>query len=381
MTVNTSISRRQFLVGSCTAFIASALLPACSDNAAKQLIIISAKDAQNKHYAVAVDIHGYLISRVALPSRGHDALALPNKPGHALIFARSPNRFAMEVDFVTGHIAHSFTSDNDTYFNGHGAVSADGKWLYTSENHLDSNEGFIVVRDTQSYRVVDRFPSGGISPHELLLLPDEKTLVIANSGIVTPSRSSAKNAKTEHQSLLAETPSNLTYIDINNKDIVAQIAAPEYGQRIRHLDASEQGDVFIAMEYHGDNAHLPPLIYRHTLNDERKNGELKAAKFSANTLKRIQQKTASIKVLNNLLAVSCPQANCLTFFHTDSLELIEQEDYPGVAGLTTVNNLLVVSSREGKLRIYNNKVNLKYATEQNLASLYFDTHMTTIYSG
>ncbi|MCY7293991.1 DUF1513 domain-containing protein [Alteromonas sp. a30] len=385
MTVIKGIDRRQFLLGSSSAALVAMMLPSCSANSQQQWMVSSASDNQGKHYVAAVDIDGYLISRVALPARGHDTLALPHKPGHALVFARSPNTFAMEINFITGHITHQFECGNDTYFCGHGALSADGSKLFTSENQLNHNQGMIVVRDTQSYQVLNRFASGGISPHELVMLPNSNTLAVANSGIVSVyGNSNSVDTPASKVTSRHFTQSNLAYIDADSGRVIAKLNAPEAGQSIRHLDVSPEGKVYIGMQYEGDtlkdsHKNQSPkqmsLIYSHQGNEG-----LKASKASELQMQRIQHQTSSVKVLNNLLAVTCPQSHCITFLHADSLEVIEQQEYQGAAGLTAINNMLVASNREGKLRIYNNKVNLKYATEQTVASLRFDSHMTSIYS-
>ena len=44
----------------------------------------------------------------------------------------------------------------------------------------------IGVRDAQDgYRQIGELPSDGIGPHEATLMPDGKTLVVANGGIRT----------------------------------------------------------------------------------------------------------------------------------------------------------------------------------------------------
>lgn len=57
-------------------------------------------------------------------------------------------------------------------FNGHGAFSADGKALFTSEQRSDTSEGVIGVWDAEAgYTRYDEFPSGGIGPHDLRRMP------------------------------------------------------------------------------------------------------------------------------------------------------------------------------------------------------------------
>ena len=64
--------------------------------------------------------------------------------------------------------------------------SPDGKLLYATENDFDNAAGMIGIYDaTDDFRRVGEFPTHGVGPHELLLMPDGRTLAIANGGIET----------------------------------------------------------------------------------------------------------------------------------------------------------------------------------------------------
>ena len=74
----------------------------------------------------------------------------------------------------------------DRHFSGHGVFSADGKMLYTTENDYDNAQGMIGVRDaTGGYKQIGEFDAHGMEPHDIALLSDGRTMVIANGGIRT----------------------------------------------------------------------------------------------------------------------------------------------------------------------------------------------------
>lgn len=69
-------------------------------------------------------------------------------------------------------------------FNGHGAFSLDGSLLMTCEVVSDTSEGRIGLWDTDTYTRLTDWPSYGIGPHDIKVLPDGR-LAAANGGIRT----------------------------------------------------------------------------------------------------------------------------------------------------------------------------------------------------
>ena len=127
---------------------------------------------------------GQIVFRIPLPARGHAAAAHPIRP-EAVGFARRPGTFALVIDCARGQIAHRLTPPEGRQFNGHGAFSADGAWLFTSEVIAETSQGRIGVwHAARGYARIDEWPSHGIGPHELRRMGDG-TLVVANGGIQT----------------------------------------------------------------------------------------------------------------------------------------------------------------------------------------------------
>ena len=71
------------------------------------------------------------------------------------------------------------------HFYGHGCLSADKSVLFTTENDYDAVKGVIGIRDAKDFQSVGEYSSYGIGPHDIHLMPDGKTLVVANGGIQT----------------------------------------------------------------------------------------------------------------------------------------------------------------------------------------------------
>jgi hypothetical protein len=136
--------------------------------------------------------------------------------------------------------------------------SAEGTALFTSEQRSDNSEGVIGVWDAEDgYRRYDEFPSGGVGPHDLRLMPDGDTLVVANGGIATD--------PTDRRKLnIAEMRPNLTFLSLAGviSDVV-ELDRGLYRNSIRHLAVRSDGLVAYAMQWEGEAGAALPLVGLH----------------------------------------------------------------------------------------------------------------------
>lgn len=362
-----AINRRQFMLGASQAALAAWLLPACTFKKTEQWLVSTCNDQQGQNMAAAINSQGQIVNTVNLPARGHDSLALPHKPGHALVFARRPDRFAVEIDFITGKIINNIQSQVDSHFYGHGVFSKDGQFLYTTENLYDKKRGLIVVRDAQSYQVLDRFDSGGIGPHELALMPDGQTLVVANGGIETHPSQPRKKLNIENMY------PNLAYLDPNTGKVISSYAPADNQLSLRHLTVRPDGAVFVGAQYQGQKATIQPLVYSHHGEDH-----LQAFSASYTQLYEMQQYTASLLVKDNLLCVSCPRGSHLSFWDTTTRQFIGQQMFKDVSGLAYSNGKMLASSGKGLLKKLDHTHPITGPSNISTLALKFDNHMTMI---
>jgi hypothetical protein len=365
-----AINRRQFILGASQAALAAWLLPACTTQKSEQWLVSTCNDQQGQTMAAAVNSQGEIVSSVKLPARGHDSLALPHKPGHAMVFCRRPDRFAVEIDFISGKIVNNIKSQVDSHFYGHGVLSKDGKHLYTTENLYDKKRGLIVVRDAQNYQVVDRFDSGGVGPHELALMPDDNTLVIANGGIETHPNEPRKKLN------MANMQPNLAYLDIASGKVISNYMPPDNQLSIRHLTVSRSGTVYVGAQYQGRKSTIQPLIFAHHGEDN-----LQAFTAESQQWKKMQQYTASLLVKDDLLCVSCPRGSHLSFWDTTTRKFIDQQAFSDVSGLAYSNGKMIASSGKGVLKKLDKIDPIVGPANINTLALKFDNHMTMIDAG
>ncbi len=192
---------------------------------------------------------GESLFALPLPTRGHAAAAHPTRP-LAVAFARRPGTFALVIDCVTGAQTHRLTPPPGRQFNGHGAFSADGATLYTSEVVAEGSEGRVGLWETAGFARIGEWQTGGIGPHDMKLLPDGR-LIVANGGIATDPKDRTKlNIATMRPNLSV----------LSQGKVVAQAELPDLPQAsIRHLALVPEGVAF-AMQWEGDPAEVVPLL-------------------------------------------------------------------------------------------------------------------------
>jgi hypothetical protein len=208
-----------------------------------------------------IDRHGGSTFRVPLPARGHAGAGHPTI-AEAVAFARRPGTFAIVIDCARGDVLHRLTPPEGRQFNGHGVFSADGTALFTSEQRSNTSEGVIGVWDVEAgYTRYDEFPSGGIGPHDLRLMPDGETLVVANGGIATD--------PTDRRKLnLPTMRPNLTYLSLTGSTLERVELETDLRQNsIRHLAVHDDGLVGFAMQWEGEQGAAPPLLGLHRMGD------------------------------------------------------------------------------------------------------------------
>ncbi|RVU31582.1 DUF1513 domain-containing protein [Neptunomonas marina] len=365
------INRRAFL-GLLTAAGAVAAMPALANQSrAIPGVYASASRGEDGRYYLNVVAQDALRVTHLLPERAHQVLFHPKQPW-VIAVARRPGTFIDIVDYDSGLLVKQIVLAKGHYLYGHVQVTADGRYLLTTEKHPDQQEGQVVVRDLRAnFDVVQRYSTGGIGPHELKLTADQSEVVIANGGILTEGR--------EKLNLETMQPS-LAYLNLASGKIVEQVALDEryHQSSIRHFDLSANGDVLIAMQYQGHPADDVPLVAHH-----RRGQPLTALDIPTPVRTQLKQYcgSACFDSTGRFGAVSAPRGNRVMFWDMTSgqyLSDVKTKDGCGLAP-TDVASEFIVSTGRG--RFY--RVNAATAERQRLslpgeAIWQWDNHMVRL---
>ena len=253
------IDRREALIGLGSSALALGL-PWHRAGAATDMELFAAarRDDRGSYSAALFSLDGGDVRVVELPERGHDIALRPGSK-EWVAFARRPGRFGVAVP-SDGRAPTWFSAKADRHFFGHGVFSADGRLLYTTENDYAHAQGIIGIRDaTDGYRQIGEFPARGMEPHDVQLLSDGRTMVIANGGIQTHPDSGADELN------LPDMKPSLVYIDLATGDLLEEqsLAAELHQLSIRHLALAANDTVVFGCQYRGPEENTPPLLGFH----------------------------------------------------------------------------------------------------------------------
>jgi len=232
--------------------------------AARTVVGGAVRRSDGSYGAVLYDLDQGLLRQVALPGRGHDVAVNP-VTGACVAFARRPGNFAIAFGPYQGGEPIGFTTPEGTHFYGHGVFSRDGGLLYTTENRIETGDGVIGVWSVKDgYKRAGALPAFGIGPHDLNLLSDGRTMVIANGGIATHPDTGRKPLN------LATMKPSLAYVDVRNGELIEQHVLPARLHRnsIRHLDVAAGDTIVFGCQFKGPSTQHPSLIGLHRMGSE-----------------------------------------------------------------------------------------------------------------
>jgi hypothetical protein len=339
---STAIDRRQFLAAAAATLAAWPLRGAIA--AARGPFVSSRADAAGTNFVTGFDSQGGVAFDHALPTRGHGSAFAPD--GTVVHFARRPGRFALVIDPAANRVIHVIDSIDGRHFEGHGAFSPDGRLLYATENEYDVACGVIGVYDaTDNWRRVAEFDTGGMDPHEMRLMPDGTTLVVANGGILTHPDYPQENLDPQGMD-----PS-LAYVDRRDGRMLAlhRLQADLRQLSIHHLAVARDGAVFAVVQDAIKRADVLPLIIEH-----RPGSGLAWVDPGEDLTARLKGYcgSAALDSSESVLAVSSPRGGCVLFWDRAAGRVLGSLDLADVCGLAPGGPpgvFLVTSGRGGAL--------------------------------
>ena len=339
--------------------IAGSILPAtvhAEASAPDAPLYLSARaDAAGRYWISGFASDGTSFFDLPLPGRGH-SFAVRQRGREAMHFARRPGRFALVLDLERGTVARRVEVPADRHFYGHGVFGLNGRLLYATENDFEGERGVIGVYDaTRSYRRVGELPSHGIGPHEIALLSDGETLVVANGGIAThPDLPRVK------LNLPTMAPS-LCFVDRRSGALRRELTLDPALHRlsIRHLALGPDDTVVVAMQYEGPAHDRVPLLAL-----QRGGGPPQLLHGPPNVIRAMKNYCGSVcfDPSGRTIAVSAPRGNLVTFWDVGTglyLSSAKVSDGCGVApgagageflASSGLGGVVVIDARSGTTR-------------------------------
>ncbi len=249
-----AIRRRTFLTAIAGSALAAAALPAWAAQPARYASAF--RNAEGYGLAI-LNALGRIERFVPLPGRGHGSAVSPD--GRRLVhFARRPGSFAIVLDTAGRRPARRFEPPSSRRFNGHGFFSKDGGLLYATENDFEAERGVLGVYDAKNdFGRLGEISTGGVGPHEAILLQSGRVAAVANGGIATHPDYPRMKLN------LPEMRPSIALIDLGSGEILARAEAPaEWHQvSLRHLAEDGHGTIWVGGQYEGSVTDKVPLIF------------------------------------------------------------------------------------------------------------------------
>jgi hypothetical protein len=332
----------------------------------------AAATLMGRYALVAVDGDGAIQFDLDLAARGHGLAVRPGS-SEAICFGRRPGSFALAIDTVAGEVVTEIPAAPQRHFSGHGLFAPGGDLLLATENDEERHQGMIGLYDARDgYKRIGEFPTFGIGPHDVALLPDGRTLVIANGGI-------DKRHDDVGDRDLPDIRSDLVYADWQAETLLERVTLePQFARlSLRHLAISEAGDVAVAMQ---DSAEEAP-------NLEWPLGFLQRPGSAPRLLPpppggwaqlRGYSGAAAVDRGGGLVALSSPRGNCIGLWDETgaALETFAIHDGCGLTATRRVGEILV-SSGSGELFAVSRDADRPLPRGAN-GEFRFDNHMVRI---
>ena len=214
--------------------------------------------------------------------------------------------------------------------------------LLTTENNYGDGIGVIGIRDRHSLQTLGEYSSYGIGPHDCQLLPDGKTLVVANGGMQTHPET---GYRTLNKNSIAP---SLVLIDVQSGNKIDEFRLEDNLLSIRHLSVSADGSVAAALQYQGNAYQATPE-------------SLVAWLTPAGNFRLLESKHTAIKAMrgymgdiawhqtSKVLAVTSPKGNQVTFWNPERKRHSWSLNVAEACGVVSNESGFIVSTQTGAL--------------------------------
>lgn len=249
---------------------------------------------------------------LAIPTRAHGLMA--EADGSSLVVARRPGDWLLRWHPASDQVQWHWV-DDDRRLNGHLARCRHTGAVLSTETALDSGAGLLGVRDPMTLNKLAEWPTHGLDPHQVLVLPASVgpwpagTVLVANGGIPTQ----AETGRSKRA--LDQMDPSLVALEPRSGDLLGQWRLPDARLSIRHLacnpDANDRSRrVGVALQAEHDDAkavqRAPVLALWDGQRLTLSHGQPALAGYAGDIM----------ATESGGFVVSCPRANALALFNT-----------------------------------------------------------------
>lgn len=273
----------------------------------------------------AVDLASSAVRRADMAFLPHGIAIHPRDRNRLFVFEKiGPG--ACEIDLASLQVVRPIPVHEGHAYYGHGAVSADGKLLFSTETRLSDQGGRIAVRDSATLEYRGEFPSYGDYPHECRLIDAGRVMVVTNGGGTEDS---------------GHRPS-LAYIDVRTRKLLRRLELADERFNAGHVAVEGRSAVVVSAPRRGLPTDQIGAISVHAPD-----AALKTMAQPAEVVSRMQGEALSVAIhrSSGVFGVTHPDGNMVTFWTLQRPHLVKVLELPRPRGiaLTTDGSRFIVS--------------------------------------
>ena len=365
-----TLSRRKFLASAAVSLAGVGLGARFLFERRRGVMLSAFENARGDQYVGGLSLPDRRVFGARVPMRAHGCAIDPRDPQRVVFFARRPGEQAFELSLGSMQLRTAFTTPPGRHLAGHGVFSADGEHLYTPEHDYENARGVIAVRDARTFRALAELDTHGLDPHEIAFLPDRRSLLVANGGILTHPKSYRRKLN------IATMDPSLCVLDARTGACLDQQRLPDHLLSIRHLALTVDGTAVAGLQYEGPREQAPALaaLYR--------NGKLRLLSTPAEELRQLNGYVASVAISAqcDLIAAACPYGPgvaCWSFADEHWQRVIDAREAYGLSLLA--DGELIASQRDGgAFTLEKNGLRSHFIDFSAAESIRWDDHWTHV---
>jgi uncharacterized protein len=365
-------TRRSFIAGSTLALAGIGTGALLLRTPQRHGTLLSAfEDARGDQYVGGLSLERREVFGARIPMRAHGCAVDPTDANRVLFFARRPGTHAFELRRDTLQVRSVFETGTGRHLAGHGMFSADGAVLLTPEHDYENIRGVVAVRDARTCEIVREIDTHGIDPHEIAWLPDGRTMLVANGGIMTHPRSFRRklNIDTMDPSLCA--------IDTHSGECLEQWRLPDHLLSIRHLALASDGTAVAGLQYEGERERTPGIVALH-----RPKGALQLLSAPADEMRKFAGYVASVALseAHDLITAACPYGSgvaCWTLREGRYLGFASATEPYGLSRLA--DGSILASQRDGSaFGVEESRLDSRFVKFSSSTPIRWDDHWVAV---
>lgn len=253
---------------------------------------------------------------------------------------------ACEIDIQTQKIIRTVKTEQNWLFSGHASFSVDGKKIICIEKDKGNYQGSITIRHTDTFEIIQRLPTLGLSPHDCQVDTDN-ILTVSNTG---------RSESGFHQ------PS-LVRINLDTGKLVERIKLDTDDLNCGHFISTKNNELVIASAPVNDKDKDKDKIFSGGVSIRNINENMTTMTEPAEVIKHMTGEALSIEVdeRRSVAAVTHPEANLLTFWSIKDKRLLKVYAFENPRGLSkTLDKKYFIVS-------YGNNAAMEYISTNDLS--------------